>query len=134
MSLHRSFRGTRTISDINVTPMVDITLVLLIIFMVTASFVSDAGIKVRLPKASTTEASGAAAMKITLGPRGEIFLMKERMNNQSLRSALERAVRGNPGLRVMIAADRGIPYGTVVGVIDLAKKAGVTRVGLATER
>ena len=48
--------------------------------------------------------------------------------------ALARAVRGNPGLRVMIAADRGIPYGTVVGVIDTAKKAGVTRVGLATER
>jgi biopolymer transport protein ExbD len=134
MALRRSFRGTRTISDINVTPMVDITLVLLIIFMVTASFVSDAGIKVRLPKASTTEASGAAAMKITLGSRGEIYLLKERLDNGALRSALERAVRGNPELRVMIAADRAIPYGTVVGVIDIAKKAGVTRVGLATER
>jgi len=122
------------IADINVTPMVDITLVLLIIFMVTASFVSDAGIKVRLPKASTTESSGAAAMKITVGPKGEILLLKERMNEKSLKSALERAVKGNPGLRIMIAADRGVPYGTVVGVIDLAKKAGVTRVGLATER
>jgi len=134
MPLYHPVRSTRTISDINVTPMVDITLVLLIIFMVTASFVSDAGIKVRLPKASSTEASGAAAMKITLGPKGEIYLMKEKLNNESLRSALVRAVRGNPGLRVMIAADRGIPYGTVVGVIDIAKKAGVTRVGLATER
>jgi len=134
MALHRSSRGSRTISDINVTPMVDITLVLLIIFMVTASFVSDAGIKVRLPKASTTEASGAAAMKITLGSRGEIILMRERMNEAGLKIALARAVRGNPGLRVMIAADRSIPYGTVVGIIDLVKKAGVTRVGLATER
>ena len=134
MSLRHSTRVSRTISDINVTPMVDITLVLLIIFMVTASFVSDAGIKVRLPKATTTEAAGAAAMKITLGSRGEIFLMKERMDEKSLRSALERAVRGNSGLRVMIAADQGISYGKVVGIIDLARKAGVTRVGLATER
>ena len=132
--LSQPSHGKRTVTEINVTPMVDITLVLLIIFMVTASFVSDAGIKVRLPQAATSEASGAAAVKITIGPKGEMFLMKERLDRQGLRIALERTVRGNPGVRVMIAADRGIPYGTVVAVIDLARKAGVTRVGLATER
>jgi len=113
---------------------VDITLVLLIIFMVTASFVSDAGIKVRLPKAASSEASGAAALKITMGAEGQLFLMKEKLDGQGLRIALERAVRGNPGVRIMIAADRAIPYGKVVAIIDLAKKAGVTRIGLSTER
>jgi biopolymer transport protein ExbD len=127
-------REKRTVTEINVTPMVDITLVLLIIFMVTASFVSDAGIKVRLPKAAASEAAGAAALKVTMGKGGELFLMKDRMNEAGLRSALERAVRGNPGLRVMIAADRDIPYGKVVSVIDIAKKAGITRIGLSTER
>lgn len=130
----RTRRGRWTVTGINVTPMVDITLVLLIIFMVTATFVSDAGLKVRLPKSTTAEASGAAALKVTLGLKGEILLGRERLSEQRLRYALESAVRGNPGIRVMIAADKGIPYGRVVAVIDLAKKAGVTRVGLATER
>lgn len=124
----------RTLTDINVTPMVDITLVLLIIFMVTATFVSDAGLKVRLPKAAGSEASGAASLKVTMGAKGELALMRDRVDEKGLRAALERAVKANPGLRVMLAADRGIPYGDVVRILDLIKKAGVTRVGLATER
>jgi biopolymer transport protein ExbD len=129
-----SRHGKRTVTEINVTPMVDITLVLLIIFMVTATFVSDAGIKVRLPKAAASEASGAASLKVTMGAKGELVLMRDRVDEKGLRAALERAVRTNPGVRVMLAADRGIPYGDVVRILDLIKKAGVTRVGLATER
>jgi biopolymer transport protein ExbD len=127
-------RGKRTVTEINVTPMVDITLVLLIIFMVTATFVSDSGIKIRLPKAASSEASGAASLKVTMGAKGELILMKDPVNEKTLKAALERAVRANPGIRVVVAADRGIPYGRVVGVLDIIKKAGVTRVGLATER
>ncbi len=130
----RTRSGSRTVTDINVTPMVDITLVLLIIFMVTATFVSDAGLNVKLPKAAATEASGTASLKVTMGQRGELALMRERVNETGLRQALARAVRSNPGVRVMLAADRGIPYGEVVRMLDLIKKAGVTRVGLATER
>jgi len=129
-----SRHGKRTVTDINVTPMVDITLVLLIIFMVTATFVSDAGLKVRLPKAAATEASGAASLKVTMGPRGELALMRDHVTEKALRTALERAVRANPGVRVMLAADRSIPYGDVVRILDIIKKSGVTRVGLATER
>jgi len=127
-------RGKRTVTEINVTPMVDITLVLLIIFMVTATFVSDSGIKIRLPKAATSEASGVASLKVTMGAKGELVLMKDPVNERTLKAALERAVRANPGIRVVLAADRGIPYGRVVAVLDIIKKAGVTRVGLATER
>jgi len=127
-------RGKRTVTDINVTPMVDITLVLLIIFMVTATFVSDSGIKIRLPKAATSEASGVASLKVTMGSKGELVLMKDAVNEKTLKAALERAVRANPGIRVVLAADKGIPYGRVVAVLDVIKKAGVTRVGLATER
>ena len=127
-------KAKRTLTEINVTPMVDITLVLLIIFMVTATFVSDSGIKVRLPKAASSEASGAASIKVSMGAKGELVLMKDRVSKEALKAALERAVRANPGIRVVVAADRGISYGLVVEILDLVKKAGVTRVGLATER
>ena len=131
---HGGKAGRGTITGINVTPMVDITLVLLIIFMVTASFVADAGLNVRLPKAATTEASGAASLTVTLAAGGELRLMKDTVTERELKALLEAAARANPGVRVSLAADKGIAYGSVVRVLDLIKQAGVSRVGLATER
>lgn len=122
------------VTGINVTPMVDIALVLLIIFMVTASFVSDAGLKVNLPKAATTEASATASLTVTLNAEGKTFLMKDPVDEAGLKASLEREVRLNPSVRVTLAADRGLDYGRVIGVLDLIKRTGVRRVALAAER
>lgn len=122
------------VTGINVTPMVDIALVLLIIFMVTASFVTDAGLRINLPKAQTTEAHATASLTVTLNTAGELFLMKDRVDERGLKATLEREARINPGVRVTLAADRSLDYGKVIRVLDLVKQAGVKRVALASER
>ncbi len=122
------------VTGINVTPMVDITLVLLIIFMVTASFVSDSALKVNLPKASTPEAAPTASLTIAQRRDGSLALMGEPVRAEALQGLLADEVRKNPGLRVTLASDQGLSYGQVVAVIDLIKRAGVTRVALATGR
>ena len=114
--------------------MVDITLVLLIIFMVTASFVSDAGLNIKLPKASTTEASATASLTVTLNADGETYLMKDRVDEAGLQASLKREIALNPGLRVTLAADRDLDYGRVIALLDLIKQTGVRRIALAAER
>ncbi|MEK7767759.1 MAG: biopolymer transporter ExbD [bacterium] len=131
---HGGKAGRGTITGINVTPMVDITLVLLIIFMVTATFVADASLKIHLPKAAASEASGAASLTVTLDLKGGLHFMKDAVGESELRTRLEQAARANPGVRVALAADRGLSYGQVVHILDLIKQAGISRVGLSSER
>jgi biopolymer transport protein ExbD len=122
------------VTGINVTPMVDITLVLLIIFMVTASFVSDSALKVNLPKASTPEAAPTSSLTLSQKRDGSLLLMGQPVRQEALQALLADEVAKNAGLRVTLASDEGLSYGQVVAVIDLIKKAGVTRVALATGR
>lgn len=122
------------VTGINVTPMVDITLVLLIIFMVTASFIVNSGLKVNLPKAATTEPQATAGLTVTLNSSGELYLMKNAIGEQDLKASLAREVARNPGVRVSLAADKGLSYGQVIKVLDLIKQAGVTKVALSSER
>jgi len=122
------------VEGINVTPMVDITLVLLIIFMVTASFVSSGALKVALPQASTTEATATASLTVTLDARGTLYLMKAATTERELAFSLKREATRNPGVHVTLAADRTVPYGKVVRILDLVKSAGIAKVALASER
>lgn len=122
------------VEGINVTPMVDITLVLLIIFMVTATFVSSGALKVALPQAATTEAAATASLSVTLDAHGALYLMKDRIADRELGAALRREAARNPGVRVTLAADRTVPYGSVVRILDLIKAAGIAKVALASER
>jgi len=122
------------VTGINVTPLVDIMLVLLIIFMVTAHFVSDSGIKINLPNAATAEASSMPALTISLDKEGQIHLMENRVDLNGLKSNLTREAKINPGVRVTLAADRKLSYDKIVTVLDIIKQAGVTRVALAAEK
>jgi biopolymer transport protein TolR len=115
------------ISGINVTPLVDITLVLLIIFMVTATYIVNPSIKVDLPQA----ASGTDQMKTTLGltlmKDGALYLNGERSSDAGVARYIATTLPGNPDLQAIIAADRVVPHGDVVHIIDLVKRAGVRR-------
>ena len=122
------------VEGINVTPMVDITLVLLIIFMVTATFVSSGALKVALPQASTTEASATASLTVTLDAHGRLFLMQASIAERDLAGSLRREASRNPGVHVTLAADKTVPYGQVVRILDLIKAAGIAKVALASER
>ncbi len=122
------------VEGINVTPMVDITLVLLIIFMVTATFVSTGALKVALPQAATTEASTTASLTVTLDAHGGLFLMQAAIGEPELGASLKREALRNSGVHVTLAADKSVPYGQVVRILDLIKGAGIAKVALASER
>lgn len=122
------------VTGINVTPLVDIMLVLLIIFMVTAHFVQDSGLKINLPKAATTEASATASLMVSLDDKGAIRLLDNEVDLNGLKTNLAREAKINPGVRVTVAADQSLPYRDIVAILDSIKQAGVTRVALAAEK
>jgi biopolymer transport protein ExbD len=119
--------GGRMIVDINVTPLVDITLVLLIIFMVTASYIVSPAIKVDLPKAASGSEQTKTTLALTLAKDGILYLNGERINDEAVVRTIGVELPKNPELQAIIAADRAVPHGDVVHVIDLVKRAGVHR-------
>ncbi len=120
-----------TVSDINVTSLVDVTMVLLIIFMLTAPFI-QAGIKVKLPKAKSTVIKETEAVVISVNKEGEIFINNEKVEAEQLGDALVTLkVAGEE--RVFIRADKDVPYGAVMNVIGEVKSAGINDVGMITE-
>jgi biopolymer transport protein TolR len=117
----------RMIVDINVTPLVDITLVLLIVFMVTAAYIVNPAIKVDLPRAGTGTETTRTVLGLTLMKDGALYLNGERSNDQAVVRAIGNELPRNPDLQAIIAADRAVPHGEVVHLIDLVKLAGVRR-------
>ena len=117
----------RMIVDINVTPLVDITLVLLIIFMVTASYIVSPAIKVDLPKAASGSAETKSTLSLTLMKDGALYLNGQRSNDGLVARFIADTLPGTPDLQAVIAADKVVPHGDVVHVIDLVKRAGVRR-------
>ena len=123
----------RMIVDINVTPLVDITLVLLIIFMVTASYIVSPAIKVDLPKAASGTDQAKTTLALTLMKDGGLYLNGQRSNDQAVVAYIRTELPKNPDLQAIIAADRVVPHGDVVHVIDLVKRAGVHRFAINVE-
>jgi len=120
-----------SVSDINVTSLVDVTMVLLIIFMLTAPFI-QAGIKVKLPKAKSTVIKETEAVVISVNKEGEIFINNEKVEAEQLGDALlTLKVAGEE--RVFIRADKDVPYGAVMNVIGEVKSVGINDVGMITE-
>ena len=113
------------IVGINVTPLVDITLVLLIIFMVTASYIVSPAIKVDLPKAASGTEQAKTTLALTLAKDGALYLNGERSNDELVVRYIHGELPKNPDLQAIIAADRVVPHGDVVHVIDMVKRAGV---------
>jgi biopolymer transport protein ExbD len=125
-------------AHINVTPLVDITLVLLVIFMVAAPLiVSRPSIKVALPKAVTAESTPASKLVLSLSrqPSGGYKLYQDghETDERSIRASVPGLVKRDPDLQAIIAADRGIAYGDVMHVVDVVRELGVTKFALNAE-
>jgi biopolymer transport protein ExbD len=130
--------GGGMISDINVTPLVDITLVLLIIFMVTAPMiVNNPSIKVELPKAATGDETLKTTLALTLqrDPAGgyTLYANGERTDEEKVKTQIPSLLERNKDLQAIIAADKGIAYGDVVHIVDLVKSLGVHKFALNTD-
>jgi biopolymer transport protein ExbD len=115
------------ITGINVTPLVDITLVLLIIFMVTASYIVKESIEVDLPRAAHGGETVGPTLAFAIDRAGAVFLNGQPVTREAARAAVRAAVRKSPEARALIGADRAVAHGEVVALIDLVKGEGVTR-------
>ncbi len=115
----------RMITDINVTPLVDITLVLLIIFMVTTTYIVNPSIKVDLPKAVSGSDQTRTTLALTLTKDGQLYLNGDRSDEAAVVKQIATELPKNPDLQAIIAADKVVPHGSVVHIIDLVKRAGV---------
>jgi biopolymer transport protein ExbD len=125
-------------ASINVTPLVDITLVLLIIFIVAAPLiVANPSIKVALPRAATGDDTPKSTLALTMArqPAGgyKLFTNGHETDEGAMRAVVAGLVKGQPELQAVIAADRGIAYGDVMHVVDVVKALGVSRFALNTE-
>ncbi len=123
----------RAMSDINVTPLVDVILVLLIIFMVTAPMMTQ-GVDVDLPQTTSRPMeSQEERLVITINAKKEIFLNKEKVDPLLLRRHLERSTAAKLNREVLLRADRSVPYGFVVQTMAEIKNAGIEKLGMVTD-
>lgn len=121
------------ISSINVTPLVDVTLVLLIIFMVTAKIIVSQGMPMDLPKAASSSSEQLQMIfSVELTEDGRTFVDSNLVSNDDLVGALGReAKRKNPDLRAVIRADKRVQHGRVIHVLDLLKQAQISKIAFA---
>jgi biopolymer transport protein ExbD len=122
------------ISGINVTPLVDVSLVLLIIFIATSAIIVRAAINVDLPRAATAGDALPDSVAVVVERTGQLQLDGAAVTREQLEAAVRARVAANPQLRVMIAADRALDYGSVMDVIDLVRECGASGFSLNVER
>lgn len=123
-----------TISDINIVPLVDIILVVLIIFMVTAPAMIKPSVSVQLPAAASGDASEPSLLQVAITATGVIVVNNQEQDEEGVRRLAATEVGRNPEVQAVIAADREVPHGTVIQVLDWIKSAGVKRFAVTTDR
>ena len=130
--------GDPIFAEINITPLTDIFLVLLIIFMVSSSIMlenpSRAGVKVNLPKGAQTEIDpGAKSLVVSVTQAGQVLAQGQPVTGDDLDEVFASAFAKNPSTQVIIEADEGVRHGLVVGVMERAKRVGLTKLAIATK-
>lgn len=127
-----SGRHREMMSEINIIPLVDVMLVLLIVFMITAPLLYR-GMDIKLPQAATSNIEPTERKVLTVEKDQSVYLDKEEIGMAQLEERL-RVLKGNsPDISLYLRADRDVPYGTVVHVMDLIKRAGIVKLGIVTE-
>jgi biopolymer transport protein TolR len=122
----------RPLAEINVVPLVDVVLVLLIIFMITAPLMLR-GIDIDLPKSSVNTIKPEDRVVVTVARDRAVYLDKERVARVMLDNRLTKLAREKPDVTLYLRADRDVPYGAVVEVMDAVKRAGIDRLGMVTQ-
>ncbi len=122
----------RTLSEINVTPFVDVVLVLLIIFMITAP-VLQSGIEVAVPKTKTVKEVTEERMVISIDRSQRVFLGNDPININEIGSRLRQKIRDPEHQSIYVRADENVPFGAFATVMDAVKQAGITNVSIVTQ-
>ncbi len=133
MAQHRKLVQDEEESEINLTPMLDVVFIMLIFFIVTASFIKEAGIDVNRPEASTADTMADASILVAISPGDEIWIDRKQVDPRGVRAAIERLRAENPKGSMVIQADEDSTHEVLVLVMEAAKQAGVTNVAISGE-
>jgi biopolymer transport protein ExbD len=119
-------------AEVDLTPMLDIVFIMLIFFIVTATFIKEPGLDVDKPDAKTTLPVKTVSVLIAIGSRSEIYIDKQEVDLRSVRTAVEGLLLENPGGGVVIQADKDAEMGVVIDVMDQVQLAGAPNVNIST--
>jgi biopolymer transport protein TolR len=126
-------KGNAPMSEINMTPLIDVMLVLLVIFIITAPLMTSA-IKLDLPKTSAAQPSAVARfVTLVVNREGQAFVDDQPMTSSELATRLSQMAVQNPDTEIQLRADSSVPYGRVVELMGVAQKAGLSRIGFVAD-
>jgi biopolymer transport protein ExbD len=131
--MRRQRRTSVEEEEVNLTPMLDVVFIMLIFFIVTASFVKESGMDINRPNAATAVKKERGNILIAITPTGQIWIDRRQVDVRSVRANIERLHAENPQGAVVIQADREAKNGLLVEVMDAAKLAGVENISIAAE-
>ena len=133
LDLRANYKNKKAMSEINVTPFVDVMLVLLIIFMVPAPLLT-AGIKINLPESSSVlKNEKKDPVTVSINSKGEIFIQKKKFSRQQLIQKLTLFKKNNQNLKIYIKGDKNLNYGKVMELMNLINRSGFKKVALVTK-
>ncbi len=135
MAFGRFERGSspQPMSDINMTPLIDVMLVLLVIFIITAPLMSSS-LRLDLPKSDAARPSDTPAfIAVSVDPQGRLFMADKELDAAALAERVAEAARRNPQTEVQLSADQAVPYGRVAELIGIVQKGGLTRIGFVAQ-
>lgn len=121
------------ITGINITPLVDIILVLLIIFMMTASYIVAPAIQIELPKAASAQDTPVSTLAVVLTKEGDLYVNNKRATDDELRAFIRAERAQNKEPEAVIGADASLSHGRFVAIVDLIKSEGVTKLAINTQ-
>lgn len=133
MSDNQFFMQEDDDNDIDMTPMLDVVFIMLIFFIVTSTFVKEAGVDVTRPQADTAVQAEANSIQIGISSANQVFMDKRQIDKRAIRANVERGLAESPGAAVIIVADRDSNTDTLIQVMDQARLAGAESVSVASE-
>lgn len=132
--LSQEDESTTIVSGINITPFVDVVLVLLVIFMITAPALVKEVLEIRLPKSSTGDGQVIQTFGVAINKEGLILLNGTLIDEDSLKNKIKETIQKSQDLQAIISADKEVPYGRVVYVIDVLKSSGLEKFAVQIEK
>ncbi len=134
MAMAQGSNEDEVIDGINITPMVDVILVLLVIFMVTANFLKKESININLPKVQAADPNVSKSVQVAMTRDGKILLEGQETTEEKLVVTLQSDLKFRPNMRLTLSADEKLAYGTIMKLMGVIRKAGVSRVALSVKK
>ncbi len=126
--------NSETIADINMVPLIDIILVVLIIFMVTAPALIKPSVEVDLPEAASGDETTPSLLNVAITADGEVLVNNETVDEEDAKRIAKEEFERNPEVQAVVVADRDLPYGQVIKVLDWVKSSGVKNFAVTTDK